>query len=349
MVILAALCALWLKQRLFGALTVFDVCIPVIFLSPLQYETLFITANVAHGPLPVLLIVLYCLVWTVTNLPLRYSLVPLINFVAIYTGFGFFLGVITPIALLADFWLHFRHRKNGVIYFAVSFVASILSMASFFIHYTFQTSVDCAPNLFSAPWSFTQFLLLIFANLFGVKGASAFPLLVGAVILSALLAALCVAIKTIFNRTAAERSVAWSVAILMAYSLVFAANAAYGRSCLGPQVAQVSRYVIYMELGLLGMYFALLLLPKSPSRFAALLVFAAALLGTVPIRQQDEKVMQFVSGAKQKWRACYVSAEDIRECNRAVGYGVYPTVTLELKAKLDFLKRTKQKLYADLP
>lgn len=33
MVILAALCALWLKQRLFGALTVFDVCIPVIFLS----------------------------------------------------------------------------------------------------------------------------------------------------------------------------------------------------------------------------------------------------------------------------------------------------------------------------
>ena len=27
----------------------------------------------------------------------------------------------------------------------------------------------------------------------------------------------------------------------------------------------------------------------------------------------------------------------------------YPKVTLELKAKLDFLKRTKQDLYADLP
>ena len=79
------------------------------------------------------------------------------------------------------------------------------------------------------------------------------------------------------------------------------------------------------------------------------LVFAAVLLGTILIRQQDEKVMQLVSVAKQKWRACYVSAEDIRECNRAVGYGVHPKVTLELKAKLDFLKRTKQNLYADLP
>ena len=46
--------------------------------------------------------------------------------------------------------------------------------------------------------------------------------------------------------------------------------------------------------------------------------------------------MQFVSVAKQKWRACYVSAEDIRECNRAVGYGVYPTVTLELQSQARF-------------
>jgi hypothetical protein len=77
--------------------------------------------------------------------------------------------------------------------------------------------------------------------------------------------------------------------------------------------------------------------------------FCRGTLGTIPIRQQDEKVMQFVTVAKQKWRACYVSAEDTRECNRAVGYGVYPKVTPELKAKLDFLKRTKQNLYADLP
>src|SRR5215469_3138774 len=37
-VVLAAVCALWLKWRLFGCLILFDVCIPLIVLSPLQYE-----------------------------------------------------------------------------------------------------------------------------------------------------------------------------------------------------------------------------------------------------------------------------------------------------------------------
>src|SRR5262249_20950276 len=44
-VLLATVCALWLKWRLFGKLSIFDVCIPLILLSSLQYETLVITAN----------------------------------------------------------------------------------------------------------------------------------------------------------------------------------------------------------------------------------------------------------------------------------------------------------------
>src|SRR6266404_1947361 len=115
-VIFCTICALWLKTRLFGAIALFDICIPLILLSPLQYETLFITANLAHGPLPSLMIILYCLAWTISNVPLRYSLVLLINFGTIYTGFGIFLGVITPIALIADYWINQRDRHRGALF-----------------------------------------------------------------------------------------------------------------------------------------------------------------------------------------------------------------------------------------
>lgn len=104
--------------------------------------------------------------------------------------------------------------------------------------------------------------------------------------------------------------------------MLFAANAAYGRSCLGPQVAQVSRYTIYMECGRLGLYFFLLTLPVSAFRRTILILPTAALLGTIPLRADDIRILQFVSAAKSNWKACYLAREDIRGCNHAVGYGV---------------------------
>jgi hypothetical protein len=348
-VIFSTICALWLKTRLFGAITLFDICIPLILLSPLQYETLFITANLAHGPLPGLMIILYCLAWTISNIPLRDSLILLINFITIYTGFGIFLGVITPIALIADYWISQRNRPRATLFASVAVVLSLASLASFFLHYVYQTSVDCKPNLFSEPWTYTQFLLLIFANLLGVKGTGVFPLLVGGIILAAMLTAFILPVRHFRTAQKSLHPAAGISAILLGYCLLFAANAAYGRSCLGTDVAQMSRYVIYMELGSLGLYFFLLTIPGLTTQTALLLILVASLIATIPIREQDKKIMQFCRYAKVHWKACYISTEQIRPCNHATGYGVYPLPTQELKAKLDYLKRTKQNLYADLP
>ena len=101
-----------------------------------------------------------------------------------------------------------------------------------------------------------------------------------------------------------------------------------------------------MECGLLGLYFFLLKMPGSVFRNALLLAFIAALAGTIPVRRQDQAVMNFVRSAKTNWRACYMQFEEIRGCNHAVGYGVYPNTDRDLKGKLEFLKQTKQNLYA---
>ena len=339
-------CALYLKQRLFGRLELFDVCIPLILLSPLQYETVFITANFAHGPLPVLLVLLYCLSWTISNPIYRYSSILVLNFLAIHTGFGLFLGVVTPVALLADYLLRSPERPRGSLVFTASFLLSALSLALFFFHYTYQTSVDCAPDFPRSPAPFIRFLFLMLANLFAIKGTGFFPFFVGALLFSTMVSVLGVCAASLYLHRSARDPVTWTVAMLLAYSLLFSFNAAYGRSCLGPSVAQVSRYVIYLELGLLGLYLFIANLSSSPVRRLCSALLLAALLAASPIRDGDQKVMNFVASAKRNWSACYFRLEQIRECNHAVGYGVYPLPTPELKSKLDFLKQTRLNLYA---
>src|SRR5438309_10311187 len=63
-VVIASLCALWLKNRLFGPLVYSDVIIPMLFFTRVQWETYLGTTNPAHGSLPMLLIMLYCVAWT---------------------------------------------------------------------------------------------------------------------------------------------------------------------------------------------------------------------------------------------------------------------------------------------
>ena len=107
-VVIAALCALYLKTRLWGPLSFSDIAIPLIFFTPAQYENLWVTPNFSHGPLPLLLAVLYGLALTCERAVTRYGLALIVNFLAIYTGFGLFLGVITPVWLLLDYFLRRR-------------------------------------------------------------------------------------------------------------------------------------------------------------------------------------------------------------------------------------------------
>ena len=103
-VTLAALCALYLKTRVWGPLSFFDVAIPLIFFTPAQFESLWVTPDFAHGPLPLLLVVLYCLALSCERDVSRYALVLIVNFLSIYTGFGLLAGLITPVWLVCDYY-----------------------------------------------------------------------------------------------------------------------------------------------------------------------------------------------------------------------------------------------------
>ncbi len=91
-----------LKRKLLGRWTRFDVILLLIVLTPLQYEIFCGTPNLSHGSVPIFLMALYCLAWLPASRPWRYSGLLLVNFLMIYTGFGIFIGVITPVLLVLE-------------------------------------------------------------------------------------------------------------------------------------------------------------------------------------------------------------------------------------------------------
>ena len=352
-IVAAAACALWLRRRLGGALSFSDLVIPAVFFTPAQWETLVGTPNFAHGPFPLLLIVLYCLAWTSTKKEARYPLVLLINFVSIYTGFGLFVGLLTPILLFLD------NRSNAVesrlprIWFAGSLLVSLASLGSFFIGYRFIEDLSCFSLRPTSFRSYVGFMGLMFANFFAIRGTGLLPRTTGIIILVVLVASLATAVWRLLRRRQAL-NMPWPdqkrlliTTALIAYCLLFCMNTAYGRSCAGWLAARSSRYAIYLDLGMLGFYFHLLGIRRDRARkwlLAALLapVFLASL-------HVDRRSMDHMREVKHTWKACYFQTEDIKKCDQAVGVPLFGRAPehAHLQEKLQYLKNTHQNLYLD--
>ena len=344
-VTIAAVCAIWLKKRLFGDIALWDIVIPIVYLSATQYGSLFGTSDFAHGPLPLLLVTLYCLAWTVPNLLVRYVLVLTLNFLTIYTGFGLFLGIITPLLVGFDYWRNLRTRSNGRLYFAAGLLVSVASLGSFFIGYTLQPAVDCFTIRPQAPHRYFAFVSLMYAN-FWAKDAKLVTMLIGSAAVLWLLWSLLSALWAMSR----SQDLAWlrkAIPVtLIAFSLLFAFNTAYGRLCLGLSSAQASHYSNYLALGLFGAYLHLLTLRTPGLRQAALVVCAVAFLATLPIRIGDRAAMKYFSEIKQNWKSCYLAGGTISECDRYAGFKIEPEGETTLQEKLQFLQRNRLNLFA---
>ena len=131
----AAVVALRLKQTLFGRLDSSDVVIPGLVLTFAQMETLVGEANPSYSAIPELLIGLYCLAWLLPKPGPRYASVLVLNFLLIYTGFGFFMGIVTTGVLLFDLRRALRTGSRSLVFISAAFLLAIASVAAFFYHY----------------------------------------------------------------------------------------------------------------------------------------------------------------------------------------------------------------------
>jgi hypothetical protein len=357
----AALVALRLKQMLFGCpasrdLDYTDIAIPCLFLTFAQMEALIGEANPSYSAIPELLIGLYCLAWMLPKPGARYSAILILNFLLIYTGFGFFMGVVTITVLLFDVLLFDRRRASRTesesrSFPAVALLLAIASLASFFYHYRWDPAVPSFHFPDAHPMNYPWFVGLIMSYFLGLRAV------VLASVVGSLLALVAIAILVWHgvrlwrnpDGPAADlnRTVDRTIVILLGFSLLFEANAAIGRVCLGmPEAAQISRYMGLLVPAYLAIYFHLLTWRKSAIRTALLALFVIALVPSA-VRMPNGYSPQVVSDGKQAWKSCILQTGTIDYCDRATGFALYPDPRkTQILEKLQFLQKNRLNLYS---
>jgi hypothetical protein len=341
-VVIASACGLWLKKRLFGSLTYSDVIIPMLFFTRVQWETFLGTTNPAHGSLPLLLIVLCGLAWTCSRDILKYPLILIFNFLAVYTGFGLFLGFVTPVLLALDAYQKQQSDSRTPWHVIAACVVSVVSIASFFAGY--GRNPDCLGFINSHPGSFVEFVTMMFSGFLAARGFY-FSVVTGGIVVAILLGTGAAQLKR-FQAGGNNQKTNAVVLTFMAFSLLFSAGTAVGRICIESGSGQTSRYMIYVVPAFLGLYFYILSLEGKVRRrsIAALLVFSA--LASFPTGVAHKGTMQT---ARLEWKNCYLKLESVDACDEITHALIYPapeTVT-HLKEKLLFLKEHHLNLYAN--
>lgn len=340
-IVCACLAAIWMKYRLFGNIVYSDVIIPLLFFTPVQYDSLVGTTNPSHGPLPLLLVVLYCLAWTITNSYWKYACVLVLNVLLIYTGFGLFMGLITPLLLGLAFY---RDRNRLIL---ISLAIAVISMVSFFIDFRFEPAVACFSPQLQNPLRYAVFVCFMFSSFVNIYPRP--PLTIPATLMGSelLIFASLTAANTflkMFRGKAGEIN-QLVISALLGYSLVFCFATAYGRICLGPAAAHVSRYMIYLVLAFFGFYLAALSAKvKIERRIFVCLVLLLALLSSTRLETQVQRSLSTWSQHRRDWRECYLSVHSIEQCDARTGLSIYWAP--DLQSKLDYLQSRNLNLFS---
>jgi hypothetical protein len=348
LVLLASFCALWLKRRLWGRIDYFDAAIPLLFLVRNQAEAFTAGANIAHGPMPLLLVVLYCLAWTVRDTKWRYTLVVVLNFLLIYTGFGIFMGIVTPLLLTIQLIRNANDDSSPRIYPMLALIGAVASLLSFSIGYRFDPAVTCLSDNPHTPLPYLWFVALMFANFAGVKDSGVFPTLFSGLLGLMFIGSFAFAVeRLIHQRVQSLRYLV--VAALSLYALLFCFNTAIGRICLGITAGQQPRYMPYMITAFLALYFTLASLRSSLARHLTLLGFLAlAAWCSLHLDTWTWLSARNRTHDQRAWRECYLKRESVEECDTITGSKIYPwPEATHLQEKLQFLKQNHLNLYSD--
>ncbi|HEX7961517.1 MAG TPA: hypothetical protein VF493_16465 [Terriglobales bacterium] len=353
LVLLASFCGLWLKRRLWGRIEYVDAAIPFLFLVRNQAEAFIAGANIAHGPMPLLLVILYSVAWTLRSQRWKYSLVVILNFLLIYTGFGIFMGVVTPLLLTIEL-LRAKGSGHSRTYPLLALIAALASLASFLSGYVFAPAVDCFAARPQNPLPYLWFIALMLANFAGIKGMGLVATVAGAVIALAMLIAFGFAAKGVIARPSTSdppesREGHYVVAALMAYALLFCLNTAIGRICLGIDAGQASRYIPYLILAFFALYLSILEIRPSITRklmLSGALVFAVWC--GLHLNYMDWLIARNRAHDQRAWRECYLQRESVAECDAITRTKIYPwPEATHLQEKLQFLKQKHLNLYSD--
>lgn len=319
---LAAIVALYLKRQVVGKITIFDIFIPFLVMSLAQHGILVTDPFPGYAPFPLLLLFLYCLSWQIEEVWKKYVAVVSLNFLLLFGSFGL---VVTPLTVLLLISEWFKPAKGeNVMWLKLSLLAVLLSLIGFFWNYKFNASVAC----FRFPDTLGNYLVYIsamFANAFAIVRYIN-PLWATIVGFTSFLATLYLATRSFLRFKTKHQFADRVLFILFSYSSFFAVLTAIGRSCLGPDQAQSSRYFAYLIPTILGVYMMLVKIHLSRLSVLLVVVFTFVIMRSELLTYvQDKQTIEDFAFGKRVWVDCYLKYEDISLCSDKLDFFLHPS------------------------
>ena len=111
LIVIAAAAMAWVTlRRATGAPSWTDVSAPLLCLGAGLEEVFVGASNPAHGPVPMALVFAIALAWTARSPLLRAVLAGVLGGLCVFTGFGFFVGLVQPVLFAAECGARERRR-----------------------------------------------------------------------------------------------------------------------------------------------------------------------------------------------------------------------------------------------
>jgi hypothetical protein len=342
--IAAAALAVALTRRFSNGPSLAWLGVPLLFFNVRQDPAIIGAANLSHGGMPVFLITATGLCWFIKRDGLRYALLCALTFCLVFTGFGLFMGLVTPV-LFAIEGIHALRTgdKRRIALVAVGLSLVALTWLTFKHGYKFDPAIGDFRFPYEKPWEYVEFAGLLVSFFLGISGSSTLAMTLGVVGLVALGAIGAISGWQLL-RSGPHREPRSAVIFgFSAFTLIFCANTAIGRVMGGMEGAFAHRYVTLLIPG--GCAVLLFLLSRRGSRlFDRLAVFYVVLLaiGTTWLHQVEWDFSRAERDGRLGWKKAYLHTHSEKEANESTGFRIYPG---SVKERLDFLERNQLNLF----
>lgn len=350
-ILMIAAAALGLRLALrFGVArnSILLAAVPFLFLNVHQYEIFVGAVNLSYGSMPMLLFMAYCVSWFLPRDVWRFAATGTLSFLLVFTGFGLFVGFLTPSLALVESVQAWRARERTRALLAfVALAVACLGWALFAKGYTFQPAVAGFRFPYEHPLEYAVFVGRMLGNFYGTEVLSSWQLVVGLCVAAALLGiSVWNGIRCIVDGIAQNRR-GVVLFCLSTFVLLFCANCAIGRVFTGAIAPLAPRYASLLIPGGLAIFLQLFTLRARRGYAWLSVAYLVLLIPGTSVRRADEIYgANWFADGRRSWSAAYLRTHDEAKANQISHFSIYPA---PLGERLSYLEANDLNLFIPTP
>jgi len=318
----------------------------LVFFNLRQYEDFVGAANLSHGAVPMFLFMLYCLSVFVKAPAIRLILMGGLTALLIFTGFGLFAGLLTPILGIIEAIHAFKNRQWRHATWVLAMLAfTAVSWSVFLQGYVFTPAVDGFRFPYEHPLEYVYFVGLMLANFHGLPGYHLYTIAGGLLLVAVLVLLAAYHGWKILRQGINDNRSSVVIFCLSGYALLYCFNTAIGRICLGLAIGpSASRYVTLMIPAGLGIYLGLTdAFPRKAWAVSALYI-ALLCAGTLVLRPSDWLNIYWYHDGRVAWKTTYLETHDELQANERSNFKIFPDFSV-IKNRMNYLKQHQLNLF----